>query len=148
MTEKDFSKTETKSNIRINVFCYENKLTFPINISNQKFENSMDLLLRWKQVTLCVHQRFWQIFFHKFSIKHVLAEHKTVCLSINGVQSVKLAKGKFKFKTAFKQVQIPFKIYSDFECILTTAESMKVLAQKNQDHIPCIQACLCWWKIE
>ena len=46
MTEKDFSKTETKSNICINVFCYENKLTFPINISNQKFENSMNLLLR------------------------------------------------------------------------------------------------------
>ena len=27
------------------VFCYENRLTFPIYISNQKFENSMDLLL-------------------------------------------------------------------------------------------------------
>ena len=27
------------------VFCYENKLNFPISISNQKFENSMDLLL-------------------------------------------------------------------------------------------------------
>ena len=90
---------------------------------------------------------FGKFFFHKFSIKHVLTEHKTVCLRINGVQSVKLAKGKFKFKTAFKQVQIPFKIYSEFEYILTTAESMKVLAQKNQDHIPCIQACLCWWKI-
>ena len=29
----------------ITVFCYENKLTYPIYISNQKFENSMDLLL-------------------------------------------------------------------------------------------------------
>ena len=28
------------------VFCYENKLTFPIYISSQKFENLMDLLLR------------------------------------------------------------------------------------------------------
>ena len=43
--EKDFSKIEIKSNICINVFCYENKLTFPIYVSNQKFENSMDLLL-------------------------------------------------------------------------------------------------------
>ena len=34
-----------KTNIFINVFCYENKLTFPIYISGQKFENSMDLLL-------------------------------------------------------------------------------------------------------
>ena len=29
----------------ITVFCYENKLTYPIYISNQKCENSMDLLL-------------------------------------------------------------------------------------------------------
>ena len=28
--KKDFSKTETKSNICINVYCYENKLTFSI----------------------------------------------------------------------------------------------------------------------
>ena len=43
--EKDFSKIETKNNICINVFCYENRLTFPIYISNQKFKDSMDLLL-------------------------------------------------------------------------------------------------------
>ena len=45
MREKDFSKIETKNNIFINVFCYENSLTFPIYTSNQKFENLMDLLL-------------------------------------------------------------------------------------------------------
>ena len=27
------------------MFCYENKLTFPIYVSDQKFENLMDLLL-------------------------------------------------------------------------------------------------------
>ena len=43
--EKDFSKIETKNNICINVFCYENKLIFPIYISDQNFENSMDLFL-------------------------------------------------------------------------------------------------------
>ena len=43
--EKDFSKIEKKNNICINEFCYENKLTFPIYVSDQKFENSMDLLL-------------------------------------------------------------------------------------------------------
>ena len=44
MLEKDFSKTEIKK-ICINLFCYENKLTFSIYVSDQKFENSMDLLL-------------------------------------------------------------------------------------------------------
>ena len=43
--EKDFSKIEKKSNICINVFCYENRLIFPICLSNQKFENLTDLLL-------------------------------------------------------------------------------------------------------
>ena len=43
--ENDFSKIETKNNICINAFCYENKFTFPIYISDQKFENSIDLLL-------------------------------------------------------------------------------------------------------
>ena len=43
--EKDFSRIETKNNICINVFCYENQLTFPIYISDQEFEKSMDLLL-------------------------------------------------------------------------------------------------------
>ena len=43
--KKKFSKTEMKNNICINVFCYENKSTFPIYISGQKIENSMDLLL-------------------------------------------------------------------------------------------------------
>ena len=40
--KKDFSKIERKTNICINVFCYENKLIFPIYVSNQKFENSVD----------------------------------------------------------------------------------------------------------
>ena len=43
--EKDFSKIETKNNICINVFCYKNKLVFPIYNSNQKFEISIDLLI-------------------------------------------------------------------------------------------------------
>ena len=43
--EKDFSKIEVKNNICINVFRYENGLVFPIYISEQKFEDSMDLLL-------------------------------------------------------------------------------------------------------
>ena len=60
MREKDFSKIETKNNIRINVFCCENKLNFPVYLSDQKFENSIDLLLviDGNNFTLCVHQRF------------------------------------------------------------------------------------------
>ena len=45
MQEKDFSKIEVKNNISINVSGYENELVFPIYASDQKFEDSMDLLL-------------------------------------------------------------------------------------------------------
>ena len=45
LREKDFNKIETKSSICINVVCYENKLVFPIYISDQEFGNSMNLLL-------------------------------------------------------------------------------------------------------
>ena len=34
-----------KSIICINCFCYENKLNYPVHISDQKCENSIDLLL-------------------------------------------------------------------------------------------------------
>ena len=39
--EKDFNKIEVKNNICINVFGYENKLVFPIYVSDQKFEDSI-----------------------------------------------------------------------------------------------------------
>ena len=45
LPEKGLSKIGKKNNICIKVFCYENKLTFPIYILDQKFENWMDLLL-------------------------------------------------------------------------------------------------------
>ena len=44
MRERDFSKIETKNNICIDVYCYKNKLTFPICISDLKFGNSVGLL--------------------------------------------------------------------------------------------------------
>ena len=43
--EKYFKKIEIQNNICINVFGYENEFVFPIYVSDQKFENSMDLLL-------------------------------------------------------------------------------------------------------
>ena len=41
--EKDFNKIEIKNDICINIFGYGNRLIFPIYISDQKFEDSMDL---------------------------------------------------------------------------------------------------------
>ena len=45
MQEKDFSEIETNNNICTKAFCYENKLTFTVYNSDQKFESLMDFLL-------------------------------------------------------------------------------------------------------
>ena len=37
--KEDFSKIKTKTNVCVNVYFYENKLVFPIRMSDQKFEN-------------------------------------------------------------------------------------------------------------
>ena len=44
VSKKDYCKIEKQNNIRINVFCYENKLTSGY-LSNRKFSDCMDLLL-------------------------------------------------------------------------------------------------------
>ena len=66
-----------------------------------------------------------------FSSKNVLTEHKEVCLSINGAQSVRLEKGTTKFKNYFKQIPVPFKIYADFECNLKSVETYEGSYSKN-----------------
>ena len=130
-----------KSNTCISVFDYENELIFPIYVLDQKFEDSMDLLLlidddKSHYVYIKDFDRFM---FHKtknknkkwfcrsclqcFSSENVLTKHKEDCLSINGKQSVKLEKGIIEFEKYFKQIPVPFKIYTDFDCNLRGVES-------------------------
>ena len=150
VSKNDFSKIEAKNKICNNVFCCENKLTFPIYISDQKFKNSMDLLLIIDENKSYYVQikDFNRFMFHKtknknekyfcksclqsFSGKIAFTEHKKVCLSINGAQSVRLEKEAIKFKNLFKQIQVPFKINSVFECILSSVEVMKAFAHKKK----------------
>ena len=132
--EKDLKKVEVQNNICVNVFGYENKLVFPVYISDQTFKSSIDLLLlidddKSHYVYIKDFDRFM---FHKtknknkkyfcksclqcFSSKNVLTKHKEVCLSINGAQSVRLEKGTIEFKSYFIQIYVTFNFYVDFEC--------------------------------
>ena len=45
VSKKDISKIEGQNNICINLFCYENNLTYPVYISDQKIESCLNLLL-------------------------------------------------------------------------------------------------------
>ena len=115
----NYDGIEKRNTICINVFSYENKLVFPIYISDQKFENSIDLLLvidenKSHYVYVEGFDRFMfqktknknQKFFCKsclqcFISKNVLTKHKEGRLSINGGQSVRLEKGTIEFENYF-----------------------------------------------
>ena len=76
------------------MFCYENETVFPIHVSNEKFENSMDLLLliNDNKSHYVYIKDFNTFMFHKtknknkkwfcrsclqcFSIENVLIKHK------------------------------------------------------------------------
>ena len=45
VSKKDYCDVEKQNNICINVFCYEDKLTYPAHLSDQKFRDSMYLFL-------------------------------------------------------------------------------------------------------
>ena len=138
------------------MFGYENGLVFPIYISDQKFEESIDLLLLIDDdKSHYVHiKNFDRFMFYRtksknkkwfcrsclqcFSSKSVLIKHKENCLSINGKQSVKLEKGIIKFENYLKQIPVLFKIYPDFEPNLRSAKIYEgSYTKKYQDHIPC-----------
>ena len=71
------------------------------------------------------------------SSKNVLTEHKEICLTINGAQSIRLEKEIIEFKNYFKQIPVPFKIYADFECNLDSVESYEgSYSKKYQHHVP------------
>ena len=158
--KKDYCKIERQNNICINAFCYENNLTYPVYVSDEKFgSNCMDLLLITNEnkshyVYIKDFNRFMcnktknknKTYFCKcclqcFSSEKVLQEHKENCLVINGKESVKLKSGSVSFKNYFKQLPAPFKIYAHFECILKGVKSSDKnngsYAETYQDHIPC-----------
>ena len=70
-----------------------------------------------------------------------MIEHKENCLIIYGKQSVKLKSGSVSFKSYFKQLPAPFKIYADFEYPLKAVKSSDKnngsYTEKYQDHVPC-----------
>ena len=134
--KKDYGKIEVLNGININVFCYENKMVYPVFLPNQSFNDCMDLLLISNNFTshYVYIKDFNRLMFKKtkhkgkkyfcksclqgFSSEKVLIEHKEDCLMINGKQNVILEKGFFSFKNVNRQILVPFKIYADFECLL------------------------------
>ena len=98
VSKKNYGKIEILNGINVNVFCYENKVVYPVHLSNQKFDDSMDLLLILNKLDshYVYIKDFNRLMFNKikhkgkkyfcksclrcFSSENVLNEHKkTVC---------------------------------------------------------------------
>ena len=72
----------------------------------------------------------------------MFTEHKGVCLSINGAQSVILEKEKVGFENYFKQIPVPFNFYADFECNLKSVESHEGFYSKKKSRSHSLKFCL------
>ena len=121
VSKKDYCKTQRKNSICINVFRYEKDLVYPVNVSDEKIEKYMDLLLITDENKshyvytkdfnrfMCNNtknknkQQLFRYCLQCFDSEKVLQEYKKVCLKINSKQSVKLRSGSIKFKNYFKQ---------------------------------------------
>ena len=106
--EKNYCKTEQKKYICINVFYYENNLTYPAYVSDQKFKDYMDLLMitdENKSHYVCIKdfnifmcnktknknkKNLFKYCLQYFSCERFLIERKEICLEINGKQTIKL----------------------------------------------------------
>ena len=160
VSKKDYGKIEVLNKIRINVFCYENKIIYPVYLSNQCFKDSMDLLLMSNSFNNHYDyiKDFTRLMFNKtknknkkyfcksclqcFSSENVLLEHKKDCLLINVRQNVKLEKGFIELKNFNRRIPVLFKIYADFECLLKGCDDgfdndCFSYKRKYQNHIPC-----------
>ena len=140
--------------ININVFSYEDKIIYPIYLSDLRFNNVLDLLLINNHYVLI--KDFNRLMFNKtksknkkwfcksclqcFSSEKILNEHGKGCLSINGGQRIKLEKEFIEFNNFHKTIPCPFKIYADFECLLKNVDigiNIDCFSYTTKYHIPC-----------
>ena len=138
VSEKQYNKIEKQNNIGINVFGYEEGQSFPIHISEEKFEDQMNLLLitkdekrhyvlikdfnkfMYNQSKHKERKHFCMYCMQCLSSESILEKHTNNCLTVNGKQAIKMPKkggNILKFNNFHKQQPVPFVIYADFEAI-------------------------------
>ena len=102
VTKKDFLKISLMNKININVFSYEDKIIYPVYLSDQSFNDVLDLLLINNHHVLI--KDFNRLMFNKnkcknkkwfcksclqcFSNEIIPNNHKKDCLLINGKQRI------------------------------------------------------------
>ena len=138
VTIKQYNKIEKQNEININVFGYENKQPYPIFVSKEKYEDCINILLitEEKNKHYVLIKDFNNFMYNKtkhkerkhfcmhclqcFSSERVLSDHKDNCITVNGMQAVKMPdkdNNILKYNNFHKQQPVSFVIYADFEAI-------------------------------
>ena len=128
---EQYNKIEKQNTIRINVFGYEEGQPFPIPISNERFEDQMNLLLitrygkghyvlikhfnkfMYNQSKYKERKHFCMYCLQCFKSESILTKHVDNCLTINGKQAIDMPKegeNTLKFNIFHKQQVVPFVI--------------------------------------
>ena len=162
VTVKQYNIIEKLNSINVNVFGYELGQPYPIYISKEKYQDHMELLLITKgenkhyvlikdfnkfmyNQTKHEHKKHFCMYcLQCFSSEDVLTNHTPNCISINGVQGVKMPEEgeNVKFRNFQKQQAVPFVIYADFEAITEKVDSCQPSDKKSyteayQKHTDC-----------
>ena len=165
MQIKDVKKIEKQNSINISIFGYEDRKIYPIRISEEKYDDHMDLLYieetkdDTKSHYVLIYnfnrlmfnfskhketKHFCRCCLHCFSSKNLLERHKGKCFLINGTQAIEMpAEGsKIYFKNHHKMQPVPFVIYAVFEAITEKIDTCQPSNQKSyattyQSHRAC-----------
>ena len=134
---KDVGKIEKQNSINISIFGYENVKIYPIRISEEKYDDHMELLyIQEKEKSHYVYSKYFnRLMFnftkhketkhfcmrclHCFSSKNLLERHQLDCFALNGTQAIEMPVegSKIYFKNHHEMQPVPFVIYADFEAI-------------------------------
>ena len=135
MKARDYEIIEERFNINVNIFGYENRI-FPLYVSKKSNEQVLNVLLisNEEKSHYVFIKDFNRLMYSKtkhkdrkpfctpclqnFTTKEILNSHRERCLLINETQVVKYETGVIKFKSYDKEIPIPFKVYTDSECLL------------------------------
>ena len=163
VSKKQYHRIEKQNKININVFCYENKEPYPIFLSEEKYEDHMELLLvtkdenkhyvlikdfnrfMYNQTKHNDRKHFCMHCLQCFSSNRVLNNHKEICIQVNGTQAVNMPtkdNNILKFNNFHNQQPVPFVIYADFEAITEKIDgcqpnSNKSYTEAYQRHTDC-----------
>ena len=124
VSKKDYGKISVMNKININAFSYENKIVFRIYLSDQNFDDTLDLLPISNHFVYI--KNFNRLMFNKnkcknknwfcksclqcFSSEIVLNKHKEDFLLINSGKNVKLEKGFIEFNNFNKMIPSLFRM--------------------------------------